>query len=584
MSSHSSLNNNPFSDGVSVIWNGLLFGLAGRLRHPGAAVAGEELWRGINLYYHGLGGTLENRLDSQGFGSSRGLILKTHGGVDLQAWLEPGRIHLPRRINRFPTRDLNRELYFWLAVYLAQDEPLPGNLSMPHGLRHLLQGLATSHRVLNSFPNLRHRYQRLCESELSQRKNAISTDKLKSGNLSHLLENEIRIALGDRSAVQNSELSELIHLSIDGKPIEVPQAWKNKAIPFLPVPLWAYRNPESSGIRVRWFKSSRRPRSDGDVTPQQQPIFEPEYMSQPRPDFRAIPDENVYPEWDCFSGSYKTNWCRVVEQEPKGGYRAELDPSFNELVRRVHKRFVLLRQESYWNRHLEFADHLDIDGFVAAYGDAKGCGIRRSDFYREKIQRWRDMSVLLLLDASRSTEAWVGSSRAIDVAKQSMAVLAQVFLAASDNFALYSFSSDSRLRVRCDRIKEFGDAYDERVQRNILEVKPSNYTRMGAAVRHTGKKLLQCQSRQKLLIVMSDGRPHDPTDRYEGKYALEDTRKALNEMRSRNVQCFGLTIDQQGSNYLRYLFGPGHYAVYSHLQSLPEILPRLYVRITDMTR
>ena len=192
------------------------------------------------------------------------------------------------------------------------------------------------------------------------------------------------------------------------------------------------------------------------------------------------------------------------------------------------------------------------------------------------------MSVIVLMDASRSTEAWVDKFRVIDIAKQSLAVLAEVLDATGDEFALYSFSSDSRIRVRCDRIKTFEQSYDDAVLRSLLEVKPQNYTRLGPVVRHLGAKLHGRSSRQKLLLILSDGKPHDPTDRYEGRYALEDTRKALMEQRARNVECFGLTIDQQGPRYLNHLFGTGHYAVFSHLHSLPDLLPNLYARLTDL--
>jgi nitric oxide reductase NorD protein len=41
-----------------------------------------------------------------------------------------------------------------------------------------------------------------------------------------------------------------------------------------------------------------------------------------------------------------------------------------------------------------------------------------------------------------------------------------------------------------------------------------------------------------------------------------------------------LTIDQRGREYLPHLFGTGHYAVFADPRSLPQVLPRLYARIT----
>ena len=105
---------------------------------------------------------------------------------------------------------------------------------------------------------------------------------------------------------------------------------------------------------------------------------------------------------------------------------------------------------------------------------------------------------------------------------------------------------------------------------------------MGAAIRHVGGRLHDRAHIQKLILVVTDGRPHDPTDRYEGRYALEDTRRAVQEVRARGMQCYGLTIDQRGRTWLPHLFGPGHYAVFSRLDALPAVLPRMYARITGL--
>ena len=105
---------------------------------------------------------------------------------------------------------------------------------------------------------------------------------------------------------------------------------------------------------------------------------------------------------------------------------------------------------------------------------------------------------------------------------------------------------------------------------------------MGAVVRHVGGLLQARPHARKLMLVLTDGRPHDPIDGYEGRYALEDTRRALQEMRARGVHCFGLTIDRRGRSWLPHLFGPGHYAVFSRPDALPSVLPRLYARITGL--
>ena len=85
-----------------------------------------------------------------------------------------------------------------------------------------------------------------------------------------------------------------------------------------------------------------------------------------------------------------------------------------------------------------------------------------------------------------------------------------------------------------------------------------------------------------MMLVITDGHPHDPTDGYEGRHALEDTRRALRELRADGVHCVGLTIDRRGRSWLPHLFGPGHYSVFSRPDALPAVPPRLYARITGL--
>ncbi len=151
-----------------------------------------------------------------------------------------------------------------------------------------------------------------------------------------------------------------------------------------------------------------------------------------------------------------------------------------------------------------------------------------------------------------------------------------------NDFALYAFSSYGRAHVECLRIKDFPERYSDPVRQRVLALSPDGSTRIGAALRHVGRALERRAARHRLLLLLTDGRPYDPADRYQGRYALEDTRRALIELRAGGIYPFGLTIDQQGQEYLPYLFGPGKYLVFSNVTSLPESLPRLYARLTGL--
>ena len=567
--------------GVQIVWHSVLYGLAGRLRHPHAGVSGKQMWRSLNLYYHALGGDLGSAIDRTSLNrSSDSVQLKTHRGLDLQAWSESGTLHLPHRINRFSSADLNRELYYWLTAYLAAGEALPGSENLAPGVRHLAQGVAASASVLRQFPTLEPRYRRLCAEELNQRRSAVPDSG--STNPSKILESAFRHALGSERPLNNAYLADLIRRARNREPVEPCPEWNSQIVPFLPVPLWSFKSPATPGIRIPWLRRRLKPSADGSIKELRDPAFDPTHETPPLAG-RPARDLSTYPEWDCFENAYKPDWCRVTERTPNPGSHAAADAGFEELASRVRRRYALIQPEAQWHRNLESGAELDIDAYVAAYSDAKGCG--RGDYrcYRESRQRFRDLSVAVLLDASRSTDAWIGDSRVIDVAKQSVAVLSHVLDSSADQFALYGFSSDSRLRVRCERIKDFDEPYDATARNRLLSMQPANYTRMGAAIRHVGSKLAQRMTQKRLLLVLGDGRPHDPTDRYEGRYAMEDTKRAIRELRRRHIHCFGLTVDSQGRSYVRDLFGPGGYAVYSRLESLPDALPHLYVQLTGLS-
>ena len=563
----------------AVLWYRLLTGLAGRLRHPRAAVRLATHRRALGLHYHGLGGDPKRVVADAG--TSRAPAGGTHRGNDLLAWLDRDQMHLPERINRFPDTGLNRELYFWLAAFFALDRALEGEDALPSGLQHLIRGLATSARVLERYPALTPRYRRLCAEELAQRRDALPALGDDAGQPIHQIEAGIRYVLGAARPPDDPWLLASIEEARRGTCPAPPARWRRFPIPFLPVFLWGCPRTEAPGLRLRWLKRRTRRRAQGSIRTLAGPRFEPRLPGFPPADAEAR-GEFLYPEWDYRRDVYRARWCRVTEQVLHPAAHADFVPDVADLAHRVRRRFEALREVRAWTRGLESGDEPDLEAFVDSVADRRSHGRHSSRLYRRREVRLRDLAVAVLLDMSRSTAAWVGEHRVIEVARQSMAVLAEALSAVDDEFALYGFASDSRLRVRCHRLKGFDDRYDDGVRRRLCALEPGDYTRMGAAVRHVGRRLRERTQVQKLMLVITDGRPHDPTDRYEGRYALEDTRRALLELRVRGVHCVGLTVDRRGRSWLPHLFGPGHYAVFSRPGALPAVLPRLYARITGL--
>jgi nitric oxide reductase activation protein len=126
----------------------------------------------------------------------------------------------------------------------------------------------------------------------------------------------------------------------------------------------------------------------------------------------------------------------------------------------------------------------------------------------------------------------------------------------------------------------------DRIAARIDNIRPLHTTRMGPAIRHTIRKLRGQEARTKLLMLISDGRPFDLDygqqygDGAEVEYAIQDTRKALNEARDAGITPFVLTIDPHGNDYLRAMCEGIDYEVLEDINQLPERLLMLYRGLT----
>jgi len=61
---------------------------------------------------------------------------------------------------------------------------------------------------------------------------------------------------------------------------------------------------------------------------------------------------------------------------------------------------------------------------------------------------------------------------------------------------------------------------------------------------HATDLLSKEASAQKLLLILTDGKPND-LDKYEGRYGIEDTRMAVLEAEKLGLRPFCVTIDEK---------------------------------------
>jgi nitric oxide reductase NorD protein len=293
-------------------------------------------------------------------------------------------------------------------------------------------------------------------------------------------------------------------------------------------------------------------------------------------DATRLESGRLYPEWDYRKASYLPDHCRVLPVEaPETGEDWAPDDSTRRLIRQVRRRFEALRPRHELLRAQPDGHDLDLDAVVRSRCDLRA-GSGGSDRVHVAMRpQGHDLAVSLLVDVSLSTDAWVDGYRVLDVEKQALLVLAHGLSACGDHHSILTFTSRRRSWVRLETVKAFGEPMGVAVERRIGALKPGYYTRIGAAVRHAAAELVRQPQRKKLLLVLTDGKPND-VDHYEGRFAVEDTRKAVREARRLGVAVFGVTIDATAQTYFPTLFGRGGYAIVGNIRRLPAALPTIY--------
>jgi len=175
---------------------------------------------------------------------------------------------------------------------------------------------------------------------------------------------------------------------------------------------------------------------------------------------------------------------------------------------------------------------------------------------------------------SGSTKGWIN-----DAERESLILLCEALESLGDRYAIYGFSGNTRKRCEIYKIKSFSERYDNDVKAKISGIKAQDYTRMGVAIRHFSKLLLEVDAKVRMLVTLSDGKPDD-YDNYRGQYGIEDTRQALVEARRNHIHSFCITIDETANDYLPHMYGAANYIVIDDVPKLPLKVSDIYRKLT----
>ena len=301
---------------------------------------------------------------------------------------------------------------------------------------------------------------------------------------------------------------------------------------------------------------------------------------QPLPEFTGRGERTVrYPEWDYTIQDYRMNWCRVVERAAETGsdeFVSATLTTHHSAIRSLRRFFESLRPPAF-RRVAGQADgeDLDIDAVVRRAAEQRA-GLEGGDrIYVRREKKERDVAVAFLVDVSGSTSRQVESGRrVIDIEKESLVLLCEALDAVGDQYGLYAYSGQGRASVDFLTIKDFDERLGTTTAQRLGALGPRQQNRDGAAIRHAAARLMAREARNRILILLSDGRPLDGD--YKDEYSLEDTKAALREARQQGIDPFCVTIDREADSYVRRMYGEVQYAVIDEVEALPAKLPRIY--------
>ncbi len=618
---------------VGRLWHRLMARTA--IKHyPLASVHLDDVQRTVAIVFRALGGDGGLKIQSTAaidYAVSQTLLQRiagSHTRFEL-AWRNNASLNLPTYIDLFPERSLNYDLFIWLAALAAGDYQFK-QLDKNHPNSHFENWLDNNRRlscsVLQRFPGLKSRYQRLVAAQLALRPD-IKT-------LSH---DHANIELVIKAVLQN--------------PNEKP-ANTNLTSPHLPQPvyLWLYPAPTLATAMSQTKDDKQSPESTGEsLNPEQQRRYQAENVDMPNDETGLVLDrfENIFswaeyinvdrstdddedlstaeaaandleqlsiardnkaaakrirfdldlpalasddtpltsgillPEWDYRKKILLKDYCYLQEMVANidGLHDTELPAALRHIARRLRSQFESLKPSRIWYRGQHDGSEVDLDAYLDFVTEPTQA-IAEQGLYREFRGAVRDMACLLLADLSLSTDAWVNDdARIIDVIRDSLFLFSEALSACGDQFAMYGFSSRYREHIRYHTLKTFSEKYNAVSRSRIHAIKPGFYTRMGAAIRHASNILQTQSASRQLLLLLTDGKPND-LDQYDGRYGVEDTRMALIEARRKGLQVFCVTIDQHAGDYLPYMFGTNNYVVIRNPSELPRELPLLYARLS----
>lgn len=597
----------------------------GSPRYPQAEMTLESCSKSLGVLFRALGGDGGLKIAAsieQQHRARRSWLQRLAGNnthIPL-AWRDQQSLNLPAKLDIFPQSQLNQNLYLWLVAMAAAD--------VTTGVSWVDDNQQRVLWVLNRFPGFKKMYQQLVSAQLLLRPQPCQLHGVIQAQ-----EQAIRLAL------QAPGL--LAHLPESKQPPQPVYLWLHPEPPLSGVSHNQNHNSDveeqtSEPSKSREAKQSHRYRAeqtempegeDGLLTIRWENIFSwGEYIKVDRCsddeedpnaseiardmeqlhvardqqgassrlrldldlpsaayDDTPLTGRHLLPEWDWRQQRLVANHCQLQLMLPRGSQPKPLPARLQQQAQRLRQQFSALAQQRSWQNAQSDGSELDLQAYLDFYS-ARRSGLSQPErgLYRQLQSKQRSLATLLLADLSLSTDAAINDDqRIIDLIQDALLLFAEALSSCGDRFALQGFSSRQREAVRLYPLKGFEQPYNDQVRGHIQAIRPGYYTRMGAAIRYASEQLVKQPASQRLLLLLTDGKPND-LDHYEGRYGVEDTREAIREAKRMGLVPFCITIDREGDDYLPYLFGTQGYTVIQRPAQLAVKLLALYRQLSSI--
>ncbi|HYD31101.1 MAG TPA: VWA domain-containing protein [Azospirillaceae bacterium] len=626
---------------IGRLWDRLVGNAVSYPRHPQAAVTLESVRPRLAVLFHALGGPGGVRLAAGSAGASgHRLTLKQKIGLGTERLERPVldgiTLQLPSQLDILPDRVLNERLYEWLAAFFAHlGPPVPRPADpLQADAAFLRRAAATTARVLEDWPGLRRSYAPLgaAIAAIRPKRSLPPWEAAAESAVRRLLgaempEDEKTAAILDPARPLDRLTAPrgyrtFLPVPLWGEAVESPEVRRDGAPD----------TPEGGSAAEPDPKRRKAATRPNDQTRRRDPLVFNRFeqiisLSEMTNINRAIEDDDVenakraaedldeltlgqherpaatrlkldldrpgeavdavpivaeltYPEWHYKRGAYLPDHCRVIaEPASEEGEDWRPDEDAWRRIRRVRRQFEALRPRRQVMPAQADGDDLDLSALVLSRADIRAGNAGNDRIYLSVRNVARDLAVAVLMDVSLSTDSFVEGCRVLDVEKEALLALSHGLWTCGDDHAIFTFTSRRRSSVSVRTVKDFDEPLSARVARRIQALKPGQYTRIGAALRHVATRLEERPNRHRLLLLLTDGKPND-IDHYEGRYAVEDTRVAIHEARRQGLKVFGVTVDTEARDYFPYLFGRGSYAILPHVSRLSAALPAIYRQVT----